>query len=328
MTPRQNALAILHGETPEYCMNVMEAIEWAWEPMTLGDDCPRDGLEHQDTWGTVNVFPPREPGQIPVTTPDKLVIPDIEEWEKYLKVPSLEGFDWTEAEADAKKIDRTEKFVGIFCATGIFERSHFLMGFENTLCNLLMYPDEMAAVMRKIADYKLRYFELIAEHVHPDVVFYQDDWGSKNSLFFSPSIWREIIKPLEIELVEKAHSLGMIFIHHADCFCEPLAPEMEEIGIDIWQGVIPQNDIVSIQKKLKGTMALQGGIDAQLVDSMTATEAQIRAEVRRGIDTYCPGGKFFPGMTGGTCYIAENGRIMLDELHTYGRSWAAAHYRQ
>lgn len=321
MTPRENALAILHGESPDYCMNIMEAVAFVPEPLTTGDDCPQDGLEHRDTWGTVNIFRPGEPGQIPITTPDKLVIPDIEEWEKYLKVPSLEGFDWSETEAIAASVDRREKLVGCFCATGIFERSHFLMGFEDALVNYLMYPEEMKEILRRIKDYKLRYIELIAEHMKPDLLFYQDDWGSKNSLFLSPEVWREMLKPLEKELVEAAHSYGMIFMHHADCYCEPLAPEMEELDIDIWQGVIPQNDIVAIQKRLKGRMGLQGGIDAQKIDAYNTTEEEIRAEVRRAIDTYCPAGKFFPGMTGGTCYIPEHGKIYLEELHSYGREW-------
>lgn len=40
----------------------------------------------------------------------------------------------------------------------------------------------------------------------------------------------------------------MIYIHHADCICQPIVTDMVEIGVDIWQGVIAQNDIVEIQK--------------------------------------------------------------------------------
>ena len=40
------------------------------------------------------------------------------------------------------------------CAGGLFERSHHLMGMEEALVNYLEYPDEMAGLLRVIADYK------------------------------------------------------------------------------------------------------------------------------------------------------------------------------
>jgi hypothetical protein len=36
---------------------------------------------------------------------------------------------------------------------------------------------------------------------------------------------------------------------------------MAEIGIDVWQGIIPQNNIREVQKRLDGKMALQGGLE-------------------------------------------------------------------
>ena len=34
---------------------------------------------------------------------------------------------------------------------------------------------------------------------------------------------------------------------------------MDDLHIDIWQGVLPQNDIPAIQKKLDGRMTLKSG---------------------------------------------------------------------
>ena len=57
---------------------------------------------------------------------------------------------------------------------------------------------------------------------------------------------------------------GVIVIHHADSFCEPIVEDMVDIGIDVWQGVLPENDIVKLQKQLDGRMTLMGGIDATI----------------------------------------------------------------
>ena len=45
-----------------------------------------------------------------------------------------------------------------------------------------------------------------------------------------------------------------------------------------------------------------GGIDGPKIDVADITEEQIRAEVRRAIDTYCPGGRFYPSIPNGICF--------------------------
>ncbi|MFR3264728.1 MAG: hypothetical protein ACLTQN_01780 [Blautia massiliensis (ex Durand et al. 2017)] len=55
-------------------------------------------------------------------------------------------------------------------------------------------------------------------------------------------------------------------MHHADSFLEPIIEDMVELGIDIWQGALPENDIPKLQKQLnRQRMTLMGGIDAAIV---------------------------------------------------------------
>ena len=84
--------------------------------------------------------------------------------------------------------------------------------------------------------------------------------------------------------MQAAHDEGIMFIHHADCICQPLVEDMIEIGIDIWQGTIPQNNIVEIQRVTKGKLPMIGGIDGPKIDIEHITEEEIRAEVRRAFD--------------------------------------------
>ena len=116
-----------------------------------------------------------------------------------------------------------------------------------------------------------------------------------------------------------------MFIHHADCICQPLVEDMVEIGIDIWQGTIPQNDIVEIQRVTKGKLPMIGGIDGPKIDVEHITEEEIRAEVRRAFDEYIPGGPFFPSIANGCCFRKWNNEIYLDELSKYGRQYALEH---
>ena len=208
---------------------------------------------------------------------------------------------------------------------GLFERSHHLMGMETALMNYMEYPDEMAALLRVIADYKIKYIRMVAEHCHPDIIFYHDDWGSKQNLFLPPRVWRAIIKPLQKEISDVIHECGMLYMHHADCICQPIVTDMVEIGVDIWQGVIAQNDIPEIQRFTEGKLAMCGGIDGPKIDIADISEEAIRAEVRRAIDTYCPAGRFFPSIPNGVCFRKWNNAIVMDELAKYGRQFALTH---
>lgn len=325
LTPRENAMAIFKGEQPDGYWDFMGSMIMPLDPVRALDAAPPTGEEHPDTWGTIKVRPVGSPGAHPHVTEENKVIKDIEEWQKYLKVPSLDNLDWNQYEMDCAAVDRERYFLGFFCETGLFERSHFLMGMEDAFCNYLEYPEEMEEILDLIKDYKIKYIEMVAEHVHPDVIFYHDDWGSKQNLFLPPNIWREIIKPRQKEIADCIHGCGMIYVHHADCICQPIVSDMAEIGIDIWQGAIAQNDIVAIQKELDGKMAIIGGVDGPKVDIEGLDEEVIRSEARRAIDEYCPAGRFYPGIPNGICFIKRNNDIIQDELKRYGAQWAQEH---
>lgn len=325
MTPRENAMAIYNREQPDYYGDLMEAITLIPDPVMMRDICPQDGNMYPDSWGTMYRWPPEAPGPHPCVTPENAVIKDIENWQQELKVPSLEGLDFTMAKQVADSVDRKEKFVGFMFGGGLFERSHHLMGMETALVNYMEYPDEMAGLLRKICEYKKAYIRLVAENVHPDIIFYHDDWGSKQNLFLPPRVWRTIIKPLQKEISDTIHECGMIYMHHADCICQPIVEDMVEIGIDIWQGPIAQNDIVEIQRITKGKLAMCGGIDGPKIDVENITEEAIRREVRRAFDEYCPAGRFYPSIPNGICFRKWNNQIFLDELHKYGVTYAKEH---
>lgn len=322
MNLRENMMAIFNGEQPEYYGDFMSALEFVIDPVFEVDLIPDDGKEHLDAWGTVKVFLPGSPGAHPHITPENVVIKDIEKWEEYVKVPSIEDLDWSKAAEQAKAIDRNEKFVASFCSGGLFERTHFLMGVENALINYMEYPEEMAALLRVIADYKIAYIKKIAEVYQPDVIFYHDDWGTKQNLFLPPRVWRDLIKPLQQEISDAIHDAGIMYIHHADCILEPIVEDLVELGVDFWQGVIAQNDIVDIQRRTEGKLAMIGGVDGPKIDIENITEDDIRAEVRRAIDTYCPAGRFYPSIPNGVCFREWNNNVFLDELEKYGRQWA------
>lgn len=115
------------------------------------------------------------------------------------------------------------------------------------------------------------------------------------------------------------HDNGVIIMHHGDSFCEPIVEDMIDLHIDIWQGVLPQNDIPRISRQIDGRMALMGGIDAAIVDRADSTEEEIRAETRRVCEQYGSLGNFIPCITygaPGTIY-PDADRFINDEIDRF-----------
>lgn len=279
------------------------------------------GTNSYDRWGTYIMFPEDQPAATPFVTAENQVIQDIEDWEKYVKVPDLvancsEG--WEEAIKAKETVDSKEYFTMTIMGTGIFEQCHMLMTFEDTLANLLMYPDEMHQLIDAITEYRLSYMKLIVENLHPDVILSHDDWGSRTSMLMAPDTWREFFKEPYRRLYKYLHDNGVMVIHHSDSYNEPIVEDMEEIGIDVWQGVLPTNNIPEISKRLKGTMALMGGIDSR-IDRADVTEEEIRKEVRRVCEEYGHLPQFIPSITyggPGTLYPWVQD-VIIDEIEKF-----------
>jgi len=280
----------------------------------------------KDRWGTTIIWPEGVIAAMPHVTEETKVIKDITCWRDFVKVPDLIANCsadelWEPCMKQLENVDRDEYLIMAFAPTGLFERLHFLMGFEDTLVNFMLEPEAMMDLCEAIGEYRYKGMKLLVDHIKPDVLLSHDDWGNKTNLFIPPDLWRKFIKPQYEKAYGYVHDKGVIIIHHADSFMEQIVEDMVDIHIDVWQGILPQNDIVKIQKQLNGRMALMGGIDAAVVDRPDASEEVIRAETRRVLETYCPQGNFIPCITyglGGTFYPHVD-KFIDDEIDRYNR---------
>ena len=280
------------------------------------------GTNSYDRWGTYISFPEDQPAAIPIVTPENQVIQNIEEWRQYVTVPDLRANcsqGWETARKNKEAIP--EEYLSMtVMGTGIFEQLHMLMTFEDTLMNLLLYPEEMHEIIEAVTEFRLEYMKLIVENLHPDVICSHDDWGSEHAMFMHPDTWRAFFKEPFRKLYSYLHSQGVLVMHHADSFCEPIAEDMAEIGIDIWQGVLPTNDIVGLSRRLDGRMALMGGVSS-VIDREDSTEEEIRREMRRVLDSYGQLPNFIPSYTyGGPGTIFPHVLpVIHEEIEMYNR---------
>ena len=304
MTPKEIFLEMLKPDgQPERQLKQYEALHIA-----LGDPILRyltgnrvRGTVSKDRWGTTIVFEEDAPGPTPHITADDKVCPDVTHWRDHVHAPDIvsnttEG--WEEFTQYSRAAAGDQKLLCGFMATGIFEQTHFLMGFEDTLTGFYEHPDEMHELIDYITEYRLQYVKLLIDGLKPDAIFSHDDWGAKEALFMSPEMWREFYKEPYRRFYGYIRDRGCIAIHHADSYLAPIVEDMVEVGIQCWQGVLPENDIPALQKRLKGSMILMGGIGAA-IDRPDSTEEEIRPYVRKALQAYCPGGHYIPCITYG-----------------------------
>ncbi len=306
MTAKEIFLELLKPDgKPERQLVQYEALQ-----MALGDPIGRylhegrmPGATITDRWGTVIEWPADAPGSMPLVTEENKVIKDITRWREYAHAPefishSSDAEDWERFRAKVRERAGDERLVAGFMGTGIFEQCHFLMPFQDVLTNLYDHPKEMHELIDYITEYRITYVKHLIENLKPDVIFSHDDWGTKDALFMKPDMWREFFKEPYRRFYGYIREQGVIAIHHADSYLAPIVEDMAEIGIQVWQGVLPENDIPALQQRLKGRMVLMGGIGAA-IDREDAGEEEVRRYVHDALHEYCPGGHFIPSITYG-----------------------------
>jgi hypothetical protein len=301
LSARENFLELLNGGKPERFVNQYEPFAFLTMDPLRQMDKRIPGQDTKDSWGVTCRWKAGEHAGMPYITDDNKVCPDITRWRETVKAPVVElpAESWREVRDMAAQVDRKEQFIATNVSPGLIERLHFLMGFEDTLMNFLLEPEAVHELLDYILAWRMRYIREMIDNLGPEAILFHDDWGAKDRLFMSADIWREFFKPRYAQLYAYVRGRGVLVLHHADSYLTPITGDMAEIGIQVWQGVLPSNDITGIQKNLGGKMLLMGGLDAGLIDRVDWKEDVVRGEVRRACSEYAPAGGYIPCITYG-----------------------------
>jgi len=332
MTKKEKFLSVIRNDQPmkwmghAYEANRQDLMFFCtMDPISIWDILFIEGDDVLDNWGVNHRYHPGEdPGIIPMVTEENQVIKDITKWRDYVHFPEIPNLDWSGAKAEVEKTDRDEYLVMVPSFRGLFERAHCLMTFEDTLINMYEEPEAMNELFGAYADWKIKVFEQLIDNMNPDIIHTHDDWGSGTGLFFSPAKFEELLLPHYKRMYGYIKDRGVMIQHHCDSYIMGLEKYFVELGIDMWQGAYCTNDIQAIKKNTGNKMLIMGGIDQGKIDKAQSeiTEAEVRAEVRRAIDEYAPGGSFLPCMpSGGVSLNTWIDPIVADECNTYGAEW-------
>ncbi len=247
----------------------------------------------------------------------------IEDLEKYAW-PSADWFDYTEMRAQARQVRESQ---AVMCGymTPFFNHN-LLRGLEQSLIDPLDDPAFTRALLARLDDFvyahHLRMFETCDGLI--DLAQVTDDYGSQTGPLISLEVFREFYKPYVKRYCDLCHGFGIKVFHHDDGAMRDFIPDLLECGIDILnpiQWVCPGMEQDGLKRDFGDRLCFHGGIDNQRILPF-GTPAEVRAEVRRNIDTLAGDGT---GYILAPCHNLqavspiENILAMYDEAWHYGK---------
>jgi len=259
-------------------------------PVKLLEKTDRYRIETTVWGGTLKVFNELD------STPEFLdfYYNDPEKWEEAkakMKIYSDDRIPWKYLEENYPKWKAEGRFLQLLIWFG-FDVSHSRMtGTENMLVGMYEDPDWVTDIFETYLDTSLELCQKILDAGYEfDGIFWYDDMGYKGAPFFSPSLYRELLKPYHKKAVDWAHERGMVAELHSCGFIEPLLPDILETGVDMLNPleVKAGMDPFKLKALYGDKLAFHGGINAQLWDNIEL----VKAEMERIIPAMKEGGGY------------------------------------
>ena len=296
LTPKENYLKVLNGETPEwipsYSLMAFPGNENAtpsvlMEPSVLNPHRLTNG--GLDIWGVNYVGCDEAAGAI-LPEPNNFILDDITKWRDVIKAPDLDDVDW---EALAKKdlekanIDRNFTAVAYNTHMGYFQLLMSFMGFTNGLMALFEEPEECMALLEYLSDFYCKCIEKSIDFYKPDIYTMMDDTAAWANPFISMKMYKEFFLPLYDRQASFARERNIPITFHNCGKCMDFMEEIHKIGVISWDPAQECNDLKSFKAKYGNSYVICGGWMNR--DSLLAegtTDEQIYESVRATINAY------------------------------------------
>ena len=320
LTEKENFLRTLRGETPEY-VPTFRLAEWMLMPGALRPDRGEHGFE--SLYGVKYVSENTANGGA-LPQPGEFILDDIRKWRDVIKRPViLDEIDWEKcAKKDLEGRDpELPKMCTCNIGYGYFQALMAFMGFTNGLVACIEEPEEVKELMRFLLDIHVEIGKNIIEYYDPDIYNMGDDIAHERSTFVSKEVFLDIFEPIWRGEIAPFLEAGVPAEHHNCGKVEAFIPYIVDMGYVAWDPAQSSNDLLGIKAKYGPRLTLCTGIEGNGFCSWPdTTEEQIRAEVRRVMDLYAPGG--------GYCF---SGRILGpvgDEETEKRNSWIRDEYEK
>lgn len=194
-------------------------------------------------------------------------------------------------------IDRVKSFHPDFAVFGgvgeINECLTRLIGQENAMMWMMLYPEEFPKTIEKIGQF---YFDICKAQVEAadgllDGMVIWGDVAYKNGMFFDPEYWREHFKPWVKKMIDYCHSKGLMVIYHGCGNANTIFQDYIEIGLDFYNPleVKAGMEVNELRDQYGHSIGFCGNNNVMLWES--GDKEKIKEEILRKLET-AKGGSF------------------------------------
>ena len=201
-----------------------------------------------------------------------------------------------------------------------------LLGYEETLIQVLEEPEDFAVLLDRIVDYNLELARLAVERYGIEIIATTDDVATKDGPLLAPSTYFEVIGPSFRKAIQGYRELGCFVVKHCDGNIMPLIDFWIESGIHCLDPIDPSAglDLGEMKRKFGDRIAIKGNVDCAGVLQF-GTPDEVSAAVRECLAQ--GGGSGHILSSSNTIHRGvkpENYRAMLDTLRSEGRAPVAS----
>ncbi len=170
-----------------------------------------------------------------------------------------------------------------------------LIGQENTLFWMGMYPDELGECINKIGQFYLdcTKAQIAAADGLLDGFVIWGDVAYKQTMLFDPEYWREYFKPWVKAMIEECHKYNLPVIYHGCGNVSLIFEDFIEMGLDAYNPLEVKADMDAVRlKKLYGNkIGYCGNNDIQVWE--TGDKELIKREILKKLNAAKGGGFIF-----------------------------------
>jgi len=162
-----------------------------------------------------------------------------------------------------------------------FDVSHsWMVGTESVLLDLALDPDWLYDLFKTCLEGNIAVHQYLYDNgCRLDAVHWPDDMGYRDTQFFSEKTYCEMLKPLQKQACDWAHSHGMYTHLHSCGNIMPFVPHLAEIGIDLLSPLEVKAGMkpAELKQKFGGRMSFMGGINAAHMHELDYVIAEMEA---------------------------------------------------
>jgi uroporphyrinogen decarboxylase len=197
-----------------------------------------------------------------------------------------------------------------------------IIGSENTMLWIGLYPDELGRFLERLGEFALGITraQIKAADGKMDGMVIWGDVAYTRDLFFSPQYWRRHFKPVVKAIVDECHAHGLPVIYHGCGNVRRIFEDFAEIGVDAYNPLEAKAglDVIELRRQYGHRIGFCGNLDVRTWAD--GTEEEITRMVLRKLNAAKGGGYIVQSDHSVPCNVSgRNYDLVVNLVREHGK---------